>query len=102
MRAAVTFRAGEPVVTITEGSLCGITTPATIAVVPDGLLVTSKPLVKSEQLDRTLECLGDQRKLITGRYYTVPRPQDPFSKGNQLIDYFEFDWKQKKYIPNVL
>ena len=41
-------------------------------------------------------------KLITGRYYTVPRPQDPFSKGNQLIDYFEFDWKQKKYIPNVL
>jgi acid phosphatase type 7 len=41
-------------------------------------------------------------KLITGRYYTVPRPQEPFSKGNQLIDYFEFDWKQKKYIPNTL
>jgi hypothetical protein len=41
-------------------------------------------------------------KLITGRYYTVPRPQDPYSKGNQLIDYFEFDWTARKYVPNSL
>jgi hypothetical protein len=40
--------------------------------------------------------------LITGRYYTVPRPQEPYSKGNQLLDYFEFDWKNKKYVPNTL
>src|ERR1051325_9995043 len=40
--------------------------------------------------------------LITGRYYTVPRPQEPFSKPNQLFDYFEFDWRKKKYIPNTL
>jgi hypothetical protein len=38
--------------------------------------------------------------LITGRYYQVPRPQDSYSKGSQLIDYFEFDWKKKRYIPN--
>jgi hypothetical protein len=41
-------------------------------------------------------------KLITGRYYTVPRPQDSYSKGNQLIDYFEFDWTARKYVPNSL
>ena len=41
-------------------------------------------------------------KLITGRYYTVPRPQEPFSKGNQLLDYFEFDWRNKRYVPNTL
>ncbi len=41
-------------------------------------------------------------KLITGRYYTVPRPQEPFGKGNQLVDYFEFDWKKNQYIPNHL
>ena len=39
---------------------------------------------------------------ITGRYYEVPRPQEPYSKGNQLLDYFEFDWKNRRYVPNSL
>ena len=39
-------------------------------------------------------------KKITGRYYEVPRPHEPFSKGSQLFDYFEFDWKKRQYIPN--
>jgi len=41
-------------------------------------------------------------KLITGRYYTVPRPQESFSKGNALLDYFEFDWRKKQYVRNQL
>lgn len=41
-------------------------------------------------------------QLVTGRFYQVPRPREPFSKGNQLLDYFEFDWKQRKYAPNTL
>jgi hypothetical protein len=41
-------------------------------------------------------------KLIVGRYYEVPRPQEPFSKGNHLLDYFEFDWVNKKYVLNKL
>ncbi|MBI3530675.1 MAG: metallophosphoesterase [Betaproteobacteria bacterium] len=40
--------------------------------------------------------------LITGRYYMVPRPQEPYSKPSQLIDYFEFEWRKKKYVPNSL
>ena len=39
---------------------------------------------------------------ITGRYYVVPRPQEPYSKGNQLLDYFEYDWKKKRYVSNTL
>jgi acid phosphatase type 7 len=39
---------------------------------------------------------------LTGRYYIVPRPQDPFSKGSHLVDYFEYDWASKKYNPNKL
>ena len=35
-------------------------------------------------------------------YYAVPRPQEPWSKGNQLIDRFEYDWKKRRYIPNHL
>jgi acid phosphatase type 7 len=41
-------------------------------------------------------------KLITGRFFQVPRPQEPYSKGNQLVDYFEFDWKARKYVANTL
>ncbi|MFI4998350.1 MAG: metallophosphoesterase family protein [Reyranellales bacterium] len=41
-------------------------------------------------------------KLVTGRFYEVPRPQEPYSKANQLVDYFEFDWKSRKYVPNTL
>ncbi len=40
--------------------------------------------------------------LITGRYYEVPRPQEPFSKGSHLLDYFEFDWRNRRYVPNSL
>jgi 3',5'-cyclic AMP phosphodiesterase CpdA len=39
---------------------------------------------------------------FTGRYFTVPRPQEPFSKGSQLVDLFKYDWKAKRYIPNAL
>jgi hypothetical protein len=41
-------------------------------------------------------------QIIAGRYYTVPRPQEPYSTGNQLLDYFEYDWKKKRYVPNHL
>jgi len=41
-------------------------------------------------------------RLIVGRYYTVPRQHEPYTKGNQLVDYFEFDWKAKRYVPNSL
>ena len=42
------------------------------------------------------------RGLMTGRYFEVPRPQEPYSKGNHLIDYFEFDCTRKVYLPNTL
>jgi Icc-related predicted phosphoesterase len=39
---------------------------------------------------------------VIGRYYTVPRPQEPYSKARQLVDYFEYDWRRRKYAPNQL
>jgi hypothetical protein len=39
---------------------------------------------------------------LSGRYYKVPRPQDPYQKGNQLHDYFQFDLAARKYLPNTL
>jgi acid phosphatase type 7 len=40
--------------------------------------------------------------LFTGRYYVVPRPQDPYSKGSSLLDYFEFEWGKHDYRVNSL
>jgi 3',5'-cyclic AMP phosphodiesterase CpdA len=39
---------------------------------------------------------------FSGRYFTVPRPQESFSKGSQLVDLFKYDWKEKRYMPNAL
>ena len=41
-------------------------------------------------------------KLVVGRYFIVPRPQEPYSKPSKMIDYFEFDWRKKRYMPNSL
>jgi hypothetical protein len=40
--------------------------------------------------------------VISGRYFEVPRPQESYSKPSQLVEYFEFDWRRKQYIPNHL
>ena len=37
---------------------------------------------------------------ITGRHYQVPRPQEPYSQGGQLLDYWEYDWKQRQWLEN--
>jgi len=39
---------------------------------------------------------------MTGKYYQVPRPHEPYSKGSQLVDYFAYKWTAKKYEPNRL
>ncbi len=39
---------------------------------------------------------------ILGKYYSVPRPQDPYTKPSKLEDYFEYDWRKKRYVPNAL
>jgi len=39
---------------------------------------------------------------IVGDYYQVPRPQEPYSKGNQLVDHWEFDWKARRWLTNDL
>jgi hypothetical protein len=31
-----------------------------------------------------------------------PFPKEPYTKGNQLIDYFEFDRRARKYVANTL
>jgi Icc-related predicted phosphoesterase len=39
---------------------------------------------------------------ITGRYYAVPKPADPPNLESRLVDYFEYDWRNRRYLPNHL
>lgn len=39
-------------------------------------------------------------ELVIGRYYEVPRPQEPRTKGAQLLDYWEYDFKKKSWVTN--
>ena len=41
-------------------------------------------------------------KLVIGKYFIVPRPHEPYSKPSKMVDYFEFDWRKKRYVPNSL
>lgn len=41
-------------------------------------------------------------QLVIGDYYQVPRPQEPYSKGNQLVDHWEYDWKNRRWLTNDL
>lgn len=75
-------------------------------------LATPTTFVDKEGEEVVLENYCDDRwgflrleitdELITGRYFTVPRPNEPFSKPHALQDYFEFDWRNRAYVPNRL
>jgi hypothetical protein len=40
--------------------------------------------------------------LMTGRYYEVSRSQEAYTKGSQLFDYFDFDWRNRRVHTNTL
>jgi len=41
-------------------------------------------------------------QLMVGSYYEVPRDHESYSKGSQLLDHFEFDWKKRRLLVNSL
>jgi hypothetical protein len=53
---------------VNEANLCGISTPGTINILPQELQLHVKPVTKDHDLDHTLTCLGNEEKLMTGRF----------------------------------
>ena len=80
--------------------------------------VDHQPMIPPVLMDReagktvTLESYTDdhhgfliltvEAQKISGHYFQVPRPQEPYSKGNQLVDRFDYDWTKKRYVVNDL
>ncbi|MBI1815393.1 MAG: AsmA-like C-terminal domain-containing protein [Deltaproteobacteria bacterium] len=68
LRATVTLAASGPTIRISEGKLCGIATPGTIAIAASELSVAFQPAAKGQELDSTVTCLGGQKGALTGRF----------------------------------
>jgi len=66
-------------------------------IIPPYVVPDSDVILENYAADRhgflRLEITAD---LITGRYFTVPRPQESWSAPPKLEDFFQFDWKQRK------
>lgn len=70
------------------------------------------PPVQIGGADATLESYVDSRHgflrvevtadSVQGKYYTVPRPQEPWSDPPTLADVWELDWRNHKIRANVL
>ncbi len=67
-RGEVALLADGPTLTVTEAEVCGIATPATVAVVPQGVSVTVRPRAQGQGLESSLACLTGETERVTGTF----------------------------------
>jgi uncharacterized protein YhdP len=66
--ADISFADNGVDVAVTEANLCGISTPGSLRISPQGLRLDLKPVSKDQDLAPTLTCLGDKKGLVTGKF----------------------------------
>ena len=66
VRAEVALGDSASTVRIVDANLCGIATPGTITVAPDGFALTVTPIARHQPLDPALACLLNKPGLVTG------------------------------------
>ncbi len=67
VRAVVDLSGGKPSMTVTQASLCRISTPGTMAMTPGGASVRFRPTAKDQPLDEMLSCLTGEPARVTGK-----------------------------------
>ena len=67
VHAVVDLSGGKPSMTITQASLCHISTPGTMAMTPGGASVRFRPTAKNQPLDQMLSCLTGKPARMTGK-----------------------------------
>jgi len=53
---------------MSDATICGVMTPGTITVAPQGLTFAFKPVAQNQELQALLSCVGVKDELATGRY----------------------------------
>jgi hypothetical protein len=67
IHAVVDLSGGTPSMTVTQASLCRISTPGTMAMTPGGATVRFRPAAKNQPLDKIWECLAGEPARMTGQ-----------------------------------
>ncbi len=66
--ADVVLNPGSIEVRLNQANLCGISTPGTITVTPEGLNIRLSPSAKDQNLESTLACLFNAQHILSGNY----------------------------------
>ena len=84
VRAVVDLSGGTPSITITQASLCRISTPGTMAMTPGGTSVRFKPMAKNQRLEQMLSCLTGKPARMTGKSSLIAQI-DAAGPGPEII-----------------
>ena len=66
VRAVMAFAPSGVTVTVRDATVCGVATPGTIVVAPQGLTLAFKPVAKNQQLQAMAKCMGLRDDVGTG------------------------------------
>jgi hypothetical protein len=66
--ADVVLNPGSIEVRLNQANLCGISTPGTITVTPEGLNIWLSPSAKDQNFESTLACLFNAQHILSGNY----------------------------------
>ncbi len=55
-------------VAVTEADLCGISTPGNLEITAQNLRLDFEPVSKNQEVDSTLDCLWDVKRIMTGHF----------------------------------
>ena len=66
--ADVVLSPGSIEVRLNQANLCGISTPGTITVTPEGLNIMLSPSAKDQNLESALACLFNKQHILSGNY----------------------------------
>ena len=68
LRVDMTFTGHGLTAAVRDTKLCGISTPGSFEVSPAGISLHFEPTAKNEKLARTLSCLTDEERPVTGHF----------------------------------
>ena len=84
VHAVVDLSGGTPSMTITQASLCRISTPGTMAMTPGGVSVRFRPAAKNQPLDKMLACLAGDPARMSGQCDLTARV-DTAGHGSEML-----------------
>jgi len=92
--ADVVLTPGSIAIRLSQANLCGISTPGTIKITPEGLSISLSLSAKDKDLESTLACLFNKKHILSGKY-TLTGSLSAKGSGDSLLNSLEGDVELK-------